>query len=450
MDVAGVRVLVVGMARSGMAAALTLAGQGAIVTACDIKDAKALPGVTEKLKNAGVDVITGGYPPVTGQFDLVIASPGVPATEQPFIEAVQSGIPVWSELELAHRFTRGEVVAVTGTNGKTTTTALMGEMFARAGVPVVVAGNIGTPLIGEVKNTTDCHVTVLEVSSFQLEWVEKFHPRVAVILNITPDHLDRHGSMENYAAAKAKIFQAQSAVDYTVLNYDDPGVRNLAAKTPAQVIFFSSRHILETGVFVVDGTITVRQEEELPVIAVEDVAIKGAHNIENALAAVAAGWAMGLTPERMKETLALFPGVEHRLEFVRELDGVRYINDSKGTNPDASVKALEAYPNPVVLIAGGKNKGSDFTRFARAVKEKAKVIILLGEAAEDIHAALASEGYQAVRRVDSYRQAVPLAQKLAQPGDIVLLSPACASWDMFNSYEERGALFKKLVNNLRG
>ncbi|MBO8168066.1 MAG: UDP-N-acetylmuramoyl-L-alanine--D-glutamate ligase [Thermoanaerobacteraceae bacterium] len=442
------RVLVVGMARSGVAAALELAERGAVVTACDLKREAELTEAVARLRTAGVRVHAGGYPRVAGNFDLVIPSPGVPATTEPLREAVAHGIPVWSELEVAYRFSRGKVVAVTGTNGKTTTTALIGRMFSDAGLPVVVAGNIGVPLISEVKKTTPQHTLVVEVSSFQLEWVHKFQPRVAVILNITPDHLDRHGTIENYTAAKAKIFQQQTSLDYTVLNYDDERVKKLAAATPGQVIFFSRQHKLEAGVFVRDGVITIKQEQELPVVAAKEVAIKGGHNLENALAATAAGWTMGLSPEEIRQTLKTFPGVEHRLEHVRTLDGVKYINDSKGTNPDASIKALEAYPNPVILIAGGKNKGSDFGEFAKMVKQKAREVILLGEAAGELDAALQKEQFTNIHHVDNYREAVSLARKLARPGDIVLLSPACASWDMFNSYEERGELFKQLVNEL--
>ncbi|WP_366924817.1 UDP-N-acetylmuramoyl-L-alanine--D-glutamate ligase [Metallumcola ferriviriculae] len=450
MELKKSKVLVVGMARSGVAAATMLAREAAIVTICDIKQADALQEPINNLSRADIEIVTGGYPPVEGNFDLVIASPGVPADVQPFIQAANVGIPVWSELELAALFIQGPIVAVTGTNGKTTTTALIGEMFIQAGVPTVVGGNIGTPLVGEVQKTTDKHVTVAEVSSFQLEWVEKFHPRVAVILNITPDHLDRHGTMENYIATKARIFKAQNLADYTVLNYDDPKVRKLAAEASGQVIFFSSKHTLKTGVSVDNGFITIKQEEDLQVISVEEVGIKGAHNIDNALAAVAAGWALGLTAAQLKETLAAFPGVEHRLEFVREINQVRYINDSKGTNPDASIKALEAFPNPIILIAGGKNKGSDFSEFAQLIKARAKDVILLGEAADEIQHALSNIGFTRVHQVSDYQRAVPLAEELAEPGDIVLLSPACASWDMFGSYEERGKLFKELVNSLRG
>lgn len=448
MEWNGLRILIVGMARSGVAAALTFAKLGAAVTVCDLKEKKELREIVAGLETAGVSIFAGGYPKVKDNFDLVIPSPGVPATVTPLKEAASHGIPIWSEIEAAYRLAQGQLIAVTGTNGKTTTTSLIGQMLKDVNLPVIVAGNIGVPLIGEAEQSTGQHALVVEVSSFQLEWVEQFRPKVAVMLNITPDHLDRHKTLDNYIKTKANIFSTQRAIDYTVLNFDDPNVKKMAALTNAQVIFFSRKHNLEAGVFVRDGKITIKQEEELPVVAVEDIAIKGGHNLENALAATATAWVMGLTPEEIKQTLKSFPGVEHRLEPVRTLDGVQYINDSKGTNPDASIKALEAFQNPIVLIAGGMSKGSDFSDFAENIKMKARAVILLGEEAEKLEDTLKDKQFTAIHLVKNYEEAVPLAQKLAQPGDIVLLSPACASWDMFSSFEERGKLFKHLVKEL--
>ncbi len=444
----GLRILIVGMARSGVAAALTLAKLGAAVTVCDLKEKKELNEIAARLETAGISIVAGGYPKIKDNFDLVIPSPGVPATITPLMEAASHGIRIWSELEAACRLVQGQMIAVTGTNGKTTTTSLIGQMFQDVNLPLIVAGNIGVPLIGEAVQSTEQHTLVVEVSSFQLEWVEQFRPKVAVMLNITPDHLDRHKTLDNYIKTKANIFSNQTAIDYTVLNFDDPNIKKMASLTNAQVIFFSHKHNLEAGVFVRDGIITIKHEEELPVVAVEEIAIKGDHNLENALAATAAAWVMGLAPEEIKQTLKSFPGVEHRLEPVRTLNGVQYINDSKGTNPDASIKALEAYQNPIVLIAGGMSKGSDFNDFAESIKEKARVVILLGEEAGKLEDTLRLKQFTAIYHVKDYEEAVPLAQELAHPGDVVLLSPACASWDMFSSYEERGKLFKHLVKEL--
>jgi UDP-N-acetylmuramoylalanine--D-glutamate ligase len=322
-------------------------------------------------------------------------------------------------------------------------------MFKDAGKKVVVGGNIGLPLIQEVQYTTEEHVLVVEVSSFQLEWVEGFHPKVAVITNITPDHLDRHGSMANYAQVKSRIFSRQTKEDYTVLNYDDPILREMGSICPGRVIFFSREHNLEQGIVSQKGKILVKTGGQILEICREDeLKIPGAHNLENALAAVAAGRAMGLTAENLRNTLCTFPGVAHRLEKVAEIKGVTYINDSKGTNPDASIKALEAFSQPLVLIAGGSTKGSDFSAFARKIKERVKHLVVLGQTAEDIIGAVEKVGFKSIHRVQTFPEAVHKASELAEPGEIVLLSPACASYDMFKNYEHRGETFKELVRQL--
>lgn len=453
MELKNKPVLVIGAGKSGMATAGFLAGKGARPVLTDMRPEESFGGSLAGLREQGVSTVFGSYPEVTpGLYDLVVVSPGVPLTVPPVVQAREAGIPVTGELELAWRFTCSPVVAITGTNGKTTTTTLVGEIFKEAGYRTLVAGNIGTPLVDVVENYGPEDIIVAEVSSFQLETTTSFRPHVGAILNLTPDHLDRHGSMEEYTKAKAKIFAFQQPGDFTVLNYDDPLTRNLSAGSPGQVIFFSRRHTLERGVFVYQGKIVARLVDDniLEVLPISRVAVPGAHNLENALAAVACGLAMGVEAGVLARTLQIFPGVPHRLELVGEINGVRYINDSKGTNPEASIKALEAYDVPIVLIAGGRNKGSDFTCLAQKIKEKVKSLIVLGECAEELAYAVKEAGLRRVFRAEKFRDAVVMAHKEARPGEIVLLSPACASWDMFKSYEERGDLFRQLVQNLRG
>ncbi|MEW6171465.1 MAG: UDP-N-acetylmuramoyl-L-alanine--D-glutamate ligase [Bacillota bacterium] len=444
MQFEGKKVLVIGAGKSGVAAARFLATKKADVALTDIKTAAELPEAAA----LGVKTFLGAYPPVAG-FDLVVVSPGVPLTVEPVVEAREQGIEVTGELELAFRLTSAPVVAITGTNGKTTTTALIGEIFRTAGWRTLVAGNIGTPLISVVESDTPPDVIVAEVSSFQLETTRLFRPRVGVILNVTPDHLDRHRTMADYAAAKARIFVNQGEGDATVLNLDDPLTAAMKGRSPALELFFSRRHNLESGAFVRnDKLIFAHQRALMEICGVGEISIPGAHNLENALAAVAAAGFMDVPAHVIGRTLQDFKGVTHRLEFVDEIDGVRYVNDSKGTNPDAAIKALEAYDRPIVLIAGGRNKGSRFDTFAAKVKEKARVLVVLGESAEEIATAAAAAGVNLIFRAKGFKEAVHIAREAARPGDVVLLSPACASWDMFRNYEERGELFKQTVREI--
>ncbi|NPV72709.1 MAG: UDP-N-acetylmuramoyl-L-alanine--D-glutamate ligase [Pelotomaculum sp.] len=445
------KVLVIGAGRSGLAVSRFLVKKGASVVLADAGKPDYPDGELEDLTAAGVELSLGGYPAVGKEsVDLVVVSPGVPLTVEPVRAAVREGIPVTGELELAYYFTRSPIVAVTGTNGKTTTTTLIGEIFKDAGMNTLVGGNIGSPLIAEVERYGPNDVIVAEVSSFQLETASTFRPKVGVVLNITPDHLDRHGTMGNYAATKARMFANQGPGDFAVLNCDDPLAASLKAGVRSRVIFFSRRKELKEGVWVSGGMIVASLNGHREVVCRSDeLGLPGAHNLENALAAVAAAKAMGIESLSLAGTLRRFKGVAHRLEFVAEIDGVRYINDSKGTNPDAAIKALESYGEPIVLIAGGKNKGSDFREFARKVKEKAKVLVVLGQSAGLIAEAARAEGFENILYADGFREAVLLARRVARPGDIVLLSPACASWDMFKSFEERGDLFKEIVLSLK-
>ena len=435
------KVLVVGAGKSGLAAARFLRAKDAVVGITDIKPASDLPEVAE----LDVQTFFGAYPPAAG-YDLVVVSPGVPLTVEPVVEARRLGIEVIGELELAYRFARTPIVAVTGTNGKTTTTALTGEIFRTAGWRTAVAGNIGLPLVEVVQDHAPIDVIVAEVSSFQLETTYYFRPRVAVILNVTPDHLDRHRTVREYAAAKARIFANQGDGDATVLNRDDGVVAAMGGGSRAKVLFFSRKHNVDQGAFVRNEEVVLRLNGPATAVCpIVEIGIPGAHNLENALAATAAAGFLGVPAPIIGKTLREFKGVAHRLEFVAEVDGVSYINDSKGTNPDAAIKALEAYEQPIVLIAGGRNKGNDFTLFAEKIKEKVRVLVVLGESAGEIAAAAEAAGFNKIFRAKDFGDAVYLAREAARPGDIVLLSPACASWDMFKNYEERGELFKAIV-----
>lgn len=450
LELKGKKVLVVGAGKSGLSVAGFCLGHGALVTVTDGNNNDQLNVALAPLIAGGVRAVLGSYPEVhAANCDLLVISPGVPPDVPPVAAARAQNIPVTGELELAYRFAQTPIVAITGTNGKTTTVSLLGEIFKAGGQRTLVGGNIGKTLVDAVGDYGTRDVIVAEVSSFQLETAELFQPQVAVILNITPDHLDRHGSMENYTAAKARIFARQNRSNFTVLNYDDLGVRALAAQTPGQVIFFSRRHSLKAGVVVCGGRITVRTAGGAKdILPVDELAMPGGHNLENALAAVAAAHCMDVTQEALAQTLRTFPGVAHRLETVAEINGVRYINDSKGTNPEASIKALEAFDRPIVLLAGGRNKGSSFAALAKRLREKVRVLVLLGECADEIECAVRAEGFQAIHRASGLREAVLEAYRVAKPGDIVLLSPACASWDMFSNYEERGDLFKTTVREL--
>jgi UDP-N-acetylmuramoylalanine--D-glutamate ligase len=447
----GKKVLVIGAARSGLAAAKFLAEHGAMVFLNDLKKREELAEEPlQFLEELGVNLILGKHAVVTElNPDLLIVSPGVPFSAPPLLEAKEKRIPVWSELELAVRFTTAPIIAVTGTNGKTTTTTLLGKIFTDAGRNTFVGGNIGVPFIGTAEKMGCEDRVVLEASSFQLETTQIFRPRVAVILNITPDHLDRHNTYEGYLKAKSKILANQTAQDWLILNKDDAETAKLAEQAKARVLFFSRKHILKEGFCVENGWITAKDgAQTVRILKAEELGIKGGHNLENALAATAAGWVMGVDAQSLARSLRTFAGVAHRLEPVLTYQGVRYINDSKGTNPDASIKALEAYEEPIVLIAGGKSKGTDFLPFAIKIKEKVKALVLVGQAAGEIAEAVQKVGYSNVHHVQGFAEAVEQAGNLAKEGDLVLLSPACASFDMFDNYEQRGDVFKELVHNL--
>ena len=442
----GEKVLVIGAARSGLAGAEFLAKQGNQVVLTDMKQAVQVDNLAE----LGVSFVWGEQPDVEAiKPDYIVMSPGVPLTIPPVKYAKEHGIPVIGELELAYRNCKAPFAAITGTNGKTTTTTLIGELMKKTGRQVFVGGNIGVPIITYADKLQEEDIVVAEVSSFQLETVESFCPHLALMINLTPDHLDRHGNMAGYLAAKARIFENQKESDYLVLNYDDEALRELAPQSRGKVIFFSQKHKLEEGVYL-DGSqvMLALNGESLFICNADEIAIKGKHNLENAMGAIVFAYLSGVRAEDIRDVLMTFQGVEHRLEPVRTLNEVLYINDSKGTNPDSTIKAIEAYDRPIVIILGGKNKGVPFTELAGLVKERVKKAVLVGQAKEELAEALDAADFNDYVRTESFEEAVTKAAELAEPGDIVLLSPACTSWDMFSSFEERGRLFKKLVMEL--
>jgi UDP-N-acetylmuramoylalanine--D-glutamate ligase len=445
----GRRTAVVGLARSGVAAARLLRAAGAAVTATDTKPLATLSAEARDLATLGVRLLAGGvHADAVRATDLVVISPGVPLDSPQLALARAAGVPIVGELELGWRAMEADTLAITGTNGKTTTTALTGALLAEQARPVLIAGNIGTPLAAHSLTFAADGVAVCEVSSFQLETIETFHPRVAAVLNVTPDHLDRHRTLAAYAETKARIFMNQTPADCAVLNADDEGARALAPRTRAQIVWFSRRRPLDRGIFVRDGWIMAQlngHPEEICPLA--DVFLRGGHNVENVLAATACALWTGLAPEAIRRGIVRFRGVPHRIEFLRDLKGVHYYNDSKGTNVASTIKALESFTERVVLIAGGVGKGQDFAPLAGAARGRVLHAVVIGEDGPRIAAALAAAGVP-VSTAASLEAALHAARLAAAPGDVVLLSPACASFDMFQNYEHRGDVFRGLVQGL--
>ncbi|MCL5288551.1 MAG: UDP-N-acetylmuramoyl-L-alanine--D-glutamate ligase [Acidobacteria bacterium] len=443
----GKRVLVVGLARTGVASALFCAGRGAHVTATDEKPEAELATAVDDLRAAGVTLELGGHRKETFLAqDIIIQSPGVAAEMECFVAARDAGVAVWSELELAWRFLRGQLIGITGSNGKTTTTSLVGHILSNAGLPTLVGGNIGTPLISLVDLSVETSRTVAEMSSFQLETIDKMRPDIAVWLNLTPDHLDRHASLQLYGQAKARIFENQTENDAAILNADDPETPRYAPSGP-RVHWFSRERRVMTGAFVRENEIVFRQDGEQTVLLRRgDIGLRGEHNVENVLAAAAAAFLAGAPPSAIAEGVRTFAGVEHRLEFVAKISGVEYFNDSKATNVDATLKAIDAFAGNLLIILGGKDKGSDFTALREPLHRRARVALTIGKAAEKISAQIA--GAVAVEAAGTLERAVHMAHEMARPGDVVLLAPACASFDQFDNYEHRGRVFKQAVRGL--
>jgi UDP-N-acetylmuramoylalanine--D-glutamate ligase len=446
-ELKGKRVLVIGLARTGIATALFCAQRGAAVTAFDSRAAAELGNTPAQLRSANVQLHFGEpSDALLHHQQLLIPSPGVPADAPLLLQASKQKIPVWSEIELAFRFLQGRLIGITGSNGKTTTTALIDHILRHAAVPTILAGNIGTPLIARVNESAANTTSVVELSSFQLELIEVFRPNISVLLNLTPDHLDRHHTFAAYSAAKARIFENQIEADYAILNLDDPASLPLAPSRP-HLYWFSRKTNVAQGAFVHNGKIIFRQhdrdEEILPCNAAP---LPGAHNLENILGATIAARLAGVSSTQIAEAIRSFPGVEHRIEFVTAIDGVRYFNDSKATNVDATLKALQAFPCRIIVILGGKDKDSDYTQLRDTLREKAILALLIGSASQKI--ARQIEGCVAIQQVGTLEHAVSAAAQSAHPGDIVLLSPACASFDQFQNYEQRGRLFKEFVHQL--
>lgn len=450
MELKNKRVLVVGLGKSGIAAAMFLRQQGARVTVSDARSAVALAKEIPELLEAGIMVESGGHGLLTfRRQDLIVISPGVPLDTPEVKQVIGYGMPVIGELELASRFLKGRIVAITGSNGKTTTTTLVGKILEEGGVQTLVGGNIGTPVIDLIPKSTEESVNVLEVSSFQLETIEQFRPWIAVVLNITPDHLDRHRSFENYAAMKTRITEMQETSDFLVLNAEDKPTQMVAAKTKAQIFWFSLRRPIKQGAFVHGESIVFVAREGAkaePIMPVAEISLKGAHNVENVLAAVCAARLSGVPAEKIRSAVESFKAVEHRLEFVRCLQGVDYFNDSKATNVDATMKAVAAFPGGIHLILGGKDKDSDYTLLGPLLRERVKAVYTIGSAAEKIEREL--HGVVKMVGAGTIDVAVREARMAAVPGDVVLLAPACSSFDQFENYEHRGRTFRKIVHEL--
>lgn len=449
----GKKILIVGTGKSGLAAAMLLAEKKAVPVLFDENVKVDVEAVKQKLpENCVQEIIVGSLPEERiGEFSMVIMSPGVPV-DTPFADRFRErNIPIWGELELGYAFLQGEVIAITGTNGKTTTTTLVGQIMSDWTESVFVVGNIGNPVTLESLKTVPESVTVAEVSSFQLETTEHFAPKVSAILNITPDHLNRHHTMENYAAVKEMIAQNQTKEDYCVLNYMDPYTREFGTHCPAHVIWFSSGEIPEEGYYLQKDEIWSNMNGEKKFLMnVHEMQLPGVHNAENVMAAIAMTHAFGVPMENILDTVRRFKAVEHRIEYVATKNGVVYYNDSKGTNPDAAIKGIQAMDRPTVLIGGGYDKGNDYDEWIEAFDGKVKAFVLIGQTREKIAECAKKHGVSNIILADSFEECMDICVREAVPGDAVLLSPACASWGMFPNYEVRGDMFKEYVNRLEG
>lgn len=451
MDLKGKRVLVFGSGKSGIGAAELLGQVGACPVLYDGNpdlDKEAVLHKTASIKET--DICAGGLPEeVQKSLDLAVLSPGVP-TDLPLVKSFyEQGLPVWGEVELAFRTGKGRVLAITGTNGKTTTTALLGKIMEDAEDSVFVVGNIGTPYTSKALEMTEDSVTVAEISSFQLETIEKFAPCVSAILNITEDHLNRHHTMEEYIRVKELIVKNQKPEDVCVLNYEDPVLREFGKNIVPQTVYFSSERRLEKGIFLEDGQIILKTEDqEISLVKTDDLKLLGKHNFENVMAATAMAYYAGVSVESIRKSICEFTAVEHRIEYVTEKNGVVYYNDSKGTNPDAAIKGIQAMNRPTWLIGGGYDKGSSYDEWLNSFDGKVRSLVLIGQTKEKIREAAERLGVCSCILCEDLQEAVKICAEKAQPGEAVLLSPACASWGQFDNYEQRGDCFKEYVKNL--
>lgn len=452
MQIEGRKTLVLGAGKSGIASASFLADRGAVVALHDKKPVEEWPEAARSLKEShNVGLIGADIPSwLLDQIDLVVISPGVPTNTIPARYIDRKDGEVIGEVELAYRFTKGRIVGITGSNGKTTTTTLIGELLKNAGIETQVGGNIGMPLLDLAMSSTDETWTVAELSSFQLETIKDFRANVAICLNVTPNHLDRYDSFTDYAAAKHRIFMNQTADDVAILNADDEIAANWASGLKANVSVFSVKRELDEGLFLRGRDLICRANGKEKVLTTRDeIFLRGLHNVENVLASFAAGLACGASPDSMRQTVAEFKGVEHRIEFVAEIDGVSFYNDSKATSVDATLKALEALSEgdgKVVLILGGRGKNAPYAPLIPLIEKSVSALVLIGEDADNIERQLG--GHAEIIRADSMEDAAARGFEAAHSADAVLLAPACASFDMFRSYEERGTVFKKAVEGL--
>lgn len=451
MNLSGKKTLVLGAGKSGVAAARFLAARGAVVALHDRKPVAEWPAAAQALKAEKVGLIDGQIPSwLLDQIDLVVISPGVPTNTIPARYVERKDGEVIGEVELAYRFLKGSIVGITGSNGKTTTTTLVGEILRNAGLETLVGGNIGTPLLELTEKATDATWTVAELSSFQLETIRDFRPRVGICLNVTPNHMDRYDFFSDYAAAKHRLFMNQTAEDVAILSADNATTADWAAGLKAHVVLFSVERELDEGLFLRGRELVSRAGGAEKVLTTRDeIFLRGRHNVENVLAAFAAALACGAAPDSIRETVRNFRGVEHRIEFVAETDGVKFYNDSKATSVDATVKALEALAEEsgkTVLILGGRGKNAPYAPLAPLIERSVRALVLIGEDADNIESQL--KGTAAIVRAGSMADAVAESFRAAEPGDSVLLAPACASFDMFRSFEERGTVFKREVEKL--
>lgn len=448
------KVLVAGTGKSGISAAALLVRNGAEVLLFDENielDADSIMDCFGDIENKdSIEIILGEInDEIINGCSLMVISPGIP-TDAPFVLKIKAaGVPIWSEIELAYHYEKGMIAAITGTNGKTTTTTLIGEILKEFNNKTFIVGNIGIPYTSLADKTSKDSLTVAEISSFQLETITDFKPHVSAILNITPDHLDRHYSFENYADCKMSISKNQTKDDYIILNYDDPEVTKLADKVKAKTVYFSRKERLASGVYVDREDVLLREDDVITrVLSLTDIKILGSHNVENILAAVAVTYYMGVPLDIIKKCCTNFRGVEHRIEYVRTINDVKYYNDSKGTNPEAAIRGIKSMTTTTFLIGGGYDKNSTYDEWIEAFDAKVKYLILLGQTAEKIALCAKRHGYNSIVFMDTLEEAVEFCYKNAKPGDAVLLSPACASWGMFENYEQRGNLFKEYVIKL--
>lgn len=451
MDFKDKKVLVSGVAKSGISAAYLLKKLGANVTIQDAKTEDKLGDVVTELKNNGITLFLGANPDdIIEDMDILVMSPGVP-TDLPFVnKARENNIPVIGEIELAYMFCKSPIIGITGTNGKTTTTTLVGDICKAYYNNTFVVGNIGNPFADITLDTTNDGAVVAELSSFQLETIKEFTPKVSAVLNITPDHLNRHHTLENYIAAKERVFENQTADDYCILNYNDETTKAMANKTKAKVIFFSLNNSLEEGIYSDDKSIYIKAlGYDQKVVDIDELKILGGHNVENAMAAIGCSIALGVPMDIVVKVLKAFTAVEHRIEYVTTVNDIEFYNDSKGTNPDASIKAVEAMKRPICIIAGGYDKGSDFTEWIDTFKGRVKFVAVIGAVKDKIVDILNKADFTNYKTADTFEEAIDLCYENAEKGDCVLLSPACASWDMFKSYEQRGEIFKDYVRKLK-